>query len=87
MYDLEVRESVDKIFKKLAKKDKISFEYISKKIKEVKENPYHFKPLRAPLQNFRRVHIGNFVLIYSIDENRKTVIIERYEHHDVVYKS
>lgn len=86
MYNLEVKESVDRVFQKLFKKDKVSFEYISKKIKEIRENPHHFKPLRAPLQNYRRVHIGNFVLVYSIDENTKTVIIERYKHHDEVYK-
>lgn len=86
MYNLEIRESVDRLFSKLSKKDKVSIEYINKKIKEILENPYHFKPLRAPMQNFRRVHIGNFVLIYSIDENRKTIIIEKYEHHDKVYK-
>ena len=86
MYNLEIRESVDTIFKKLAKKDKISFEYINKKIQEIQENPHHFKPLKKPLQNFRRVHIGNFVLVYSINETTKTVIIERYKHHDEVYK-
>ncbi len=86
MYFLEVRESVDKIFQKLFKKDKVSFEYINKKIKEILENPYHFKPLKAPLQNYRRVHIGNFVLIYSINENTKTVTIERYKHHDEAYQ-
>ncbi len=85
MYNLEVRESVDRVFQKLFKKDKVSFEYISKKIEEIRENPLHFKPLRKPMQNFRRVHIGSFVLIYSINENTKTVIIEKYEHHDKVY--
>ena len=85
MYNLEIREIVDKIFSKLAGKDKTSFEYISRKIQEIRENPYHFKPLRAPLQNYRRVHIGNYVLVYSIDEKTKTVIIERYKHHDEVY--
>jgi len=85
MYDLEIRESVDAVFRKLSKKDRVSFEYISKKIQEIRENPYHFKPLRSPLQNYRRVHIGNYVLVYSIDEARKTVIIERYKHHDEVY--
>ncbi len=85
MYDLEIRESVDKTFQKLFRKDKVSLRYINKKIQEIKENPYHFKPLKAPLQNFRRIHIGNYVLIYSIDEKRKTVIIERYKHHDEVY--
>ncbi len=86
MYGLNIREEVDRIFGKLFKKDKVSFEYISKKIKEIQENPYHFKSLRSPLQNYRRVHIGSFVLVYSIDEKNKKVIIERYKHHDVVYK-
>ena len=86
MYNLEVRENVDRIFIKLAKKDRVSFEYIAKKINEILENPHHFKPLRVPMQNYGRVHIGNFVLVYSIDENRKTIIIEKYEHHDRVYK-
>lgn len=85
MYDLEIRESLDSIFRKLAKKDKVSFEYLNKKIEEIREEPYHFKPLRNPLHNFRRVHIGNFVLVYSIDEKRKTVILERYRHHDEIY--
>lgn len=86
MYNLEVRESLERVFSKLAKKDRVSFEYINKKIKEILDSPYHFKPLRAPMQNFRRVHIGNFVLVYSIDENKKTVILEKYEHHDSVYR-
>jgi len=86
MYSLEVREGVDRLFSKLFKKDKVSMNYIDKKIKEILENPYHFKPLRAPMQNFRRVHIGNFVLIYSIDENNRKIIIEKYEHHDRVYR-
>lgn len=85
MYDLEIRESVDKIFRKLSKKDKVSFDYITMKIQEIRENPYHFKPLKAPMQNFRRVHIGNFVLTFSINEITKTVIIERYKHHDEIY--
>jgi len=85
MYNLEIRKSVDNIFRKLAKKDKVSFEYINKKILEIRENPYHFKPLRKPIQDYRRVHIGNYVLVYSINEKTKTVIIERYKHHDEIY--
>lgn len=86
MYSIEIRKEVEKVFRKLAKKDKVSSIYISKKIKQILENPYRFKPLRKPLQNFWRVHIGNYVLVYSIDEKRKIIIIERYKHHDEVYK-
>jgi len=86
MYHLEVRESANKIFKKLAKKDKVSFEYINKKIKEIIGNPYRFKPLKVPMQNFRRVHVGSYVLVYSKNEEEKVVVIERYKHHDEVYQ-
>lgn len=86
MYQIEVRTDVEKVLKKLTKKDKISAIYISKKIKQIQENPYHFKSLRKPLQKFWRVHIGNYVLIYSIDEKNKKVIIEKYKHHDEVYR-
>lgn len=79
-------EKVDRIFKKLRKKDLAQFEALCRKINDVLENPQQFKPLKSPMQHLRRVHIGSFVLVYDIDEDRKVVIIRRYEHHDNVYK-
>lgn len=87
MYEIHIREKVERILQKLAKKDKISLIHIGKKIEEIRKNPHHFKPLKKPLQNFWRVHIGNYVLIYSIDEKNKKVMIEKYEHHDTVYQN
>ena len=81
MYKLELRQIVDKIFLKFSKKNKNILKIIEKKIKYILENPYIFKPLKYPLQNIRRVHIDkSFVLLYSIDENRKTIIIENFDH-------
>lgn len=86
-YSLEVAESLNKVFEKLAKKDKATFQAINKKATEILENPHHYKPLRAPLQNMRRVHIaGSFVLIFKIDEERKVVQLIEFEHHDKAYK-
>ena len=86
-YSLEIAENLNKIFGKLAKKDKITFQAINKKVNEILENPYHYKPMRAPMQNKRRVHIsGSFVLIFKIDEERKIVQLLEYEHHDKSYK-
>ena len=84
-YLLETRTHVDKIFKKLAKKNPRQMESIAEKIEEILADPHRFKPLHFPLAGMRRVHFGNFVLMYSIDEMRKTVVIEDYEHHDRVY--
>lgn len=86
-YSLELRDSVDKVFRKLSKKNKQQLIMIEKKIHQVLKDPYRFKPLRTPLQNLRRVHIlKSFVLLYSIKEKSKTVIIEAYDHHDNIYK-
>ncbi len=87
MYALEIREHIDRIFRKLAKKNPNQMEVISMKLQELLENPHRFKPMRFPLAGKRRVHFGSFVLLFSIDEQRKTVILEDYEHHDRVYKT
>ena len=86
MYSLEAVEKVDRIFKKLRKKDLAQFEALCRKINDILENPQQFKPLKSPMQHMRRVHIGSFVLVYDIDEVRKVVTLRRYEHHDNVYK-
>jgi len=80
LYSLEVVEKVDRILKKLRKKDLAQFEAISRKVNEILENPQQFKPLRRPMQHMRRVHVGSFVLIYDVDETKKVVTIRRYEH-------
>ena len=86
MYGLIIKPAVDRKFSKLAKKDKKQLEYILKKIDEIVQNPQHYKNLRKPLENWKRVHVGNYVLTFSVDENVKTVTIEDYDHHDNIYR-
>lgn len=86
MYNYEFRKSVEKIFKKLAKKNPKQLDIIYNKIKEVIKEPQHYKNLRKPLQHLKRVHIDkSFVLVFSVDESTKTVIFEDYDHHDNIY--
>ena len=86
MHALEVRQHVDRIFRKLSKKDGKQMEAIYKKINEILNDPHAFKPMHFPLSGMRRVHFGSYVLLFSVDEQRKTVVLEDYEHHDSVYK-
>lgn len=82
MYTLTIKESLDKKFKKLQKKDKEILRLIERKVQEILAAPYRFKPLRKPLQNKRRVHVaGSFVLIYE-----ELVTLLDFEHHDNVYE-
>ena len=87
MYSIKLKAHVDKILSKLAKKDPKQMKIIQSKIEEIVKDPHHFKPLKKPLQGKRRVHIDkSFVLIYSIDEEDKEVILEDYDHHDNIYR-
>jgi YafQ family addiction module toxin component len=87
MYALETREHVDKIFKKLAKRNPSEMESIVKKLQEILEDPHRFKPMHFPLAGMRRAHLGSFVILFSVDEQRKTVILEDYEYHDNVNRA
>ncbi|PKK85570.1 MAG: hypothetical protein CVT48_04850 [Thermoplasmata archaeon HGW-Thermoplasmata-1] len=86
MYECELRESVERIFFKLAKKNPKQLEAVYKKIEEVCANPDHYKNLRKPLQHLKRVHIDkSFVLVFLVDNDLEKVIIEDYDHHDKIY--
>ena len=85
-YILDISEELDKKFRKLAKKDRKQLEIINKKVEQIQENPYHFKPLRGDMKGSRRVHIDkSFVLTYEVDEKKKVVRLLDYEHHDNIY--
>ncbi len=87
MYGLEVKEEADKIFQKLSKRNPQQLKIIHKKIQEIQERPFGYKFLHQPLHGFNRVHIDNhFVLIFTIDNINKIIVIWYYDHHDFVYK-
>lgn len=88
MYKLAIKENLDRKFKKLKKKDRELLVLIDRKVQEILDNPYRFKPLRKPLQNKRRVHVGgSFVLIYEINKDKKIVTLLDLDHHDNIYKT
>jgi len=81
----EIHPDLDKILSKLAKRDRVQFEAILKKIDEIIhcENIGHYKNLRATLQNYKRVHIASFVLLFTIKND--VILFRYYDHHDNVY--
>jgi len=88
VYRLAIKEKLDGKFKKLQRKNKEMLRLIERKVQDILEDPYRYKPLRKPLQNKRRVHIrGSFVLIYEVNEEEKMVTLFDFDHHDNVYKT
>jgi len=73
-----------KILEKIAKKNKPTLKEIEDRVYKIISNPLVGKPLRNLMKNYRRVHIGSFVLIYKI-ENEEITFVD-YDHHDHIYK-
>lgn len=85
-YSLEIASKLDEKFKKMRRRERKKLGIIDKKVKEILENPLHYKPLRGDLHGARRVHIdASFVLIFEVDENKKTVRLLDFDHHDRIY--
>ncbi len=69
--------------KKLKKKDKIMFERVHKKIKQILLEPTHLKHLKNILKGEQRVHLGPFVLKFEVKENK--IYFITFKHHDSAY--
>lgn len=86
MYNLKIRVELDSKFEKLAKKNKKQLEVILNKAEEIIQGPHRYKNLRAPMNHLKRVHIDrHLVLVFSVDEETKSVTLEDYDHHDNIY--
>ncbi|MFH1770183.1 MAG: type II toxin-antitoxin system mRNA interferase toxin, RelE/StbE family [archaeon] len=85
-YKLFIEDKVDKKFFKISKKNKKQLLSINKKILQIQQNPFRFKPLKGELSGLRRVHIDkSFVLIYEIDEKNRLIRVLDFDHHDNIY--
>ncbi len=89
MFDFELKESLERKFKKIAKKDKQLMIATYKKISEIVANTpdtiNRYKNLRHDLKEFKRVHIGHFVLSFKVDSKKNLIIFEDLEHHNNAY--
>ena len=88
MYNYEIKPSLRDILRKLSKKDNILYKFTLKKIEEIinSESIEHYKNLRHNMKDYKRVHIGHFVLIFSYNEKFNLISFEDFEHHDKIYQ-
>ena len=89
MHKFSIEDKLLALIKKIHKKDSIMYNALIKKIDEIvnSNDINHYKNLRKPLQNFKRVHIrSSFVLIFKYMESENQIIFYDLSHHDKIYK-
>ena len=72
---------------KIKKKDMAFFRRVQMKINQIsacdEEMIHRFKNLRGSMSNYKRVHIGSYVLLFRIEGD--LLIFDRLVHHDEAY--
>lgn len=89
MREFEIKPPLQRILRKLHKKDKIAYEAIMNKMQEIIESSdiEHYKNLRYDLKDKKRVHIAtHFVLVFSYDREKDFITFLDFDHHDNVYR-
>jgi YafQ family addiction module toxin component len=89
MLEFEVSGKLQKILKKLLRKDNARLEIALKKMQEIcsSEDPEHYKNLSYDLKEFKRVHIdSHFVLIFRLDKKSNRIKFEDLQHQDTIYR-
>ena len=88
MYNYEINPSLRDILNKLSKKDNPVYERVLKKIDEITKSfdVEHYKNLKYDLKEFKRVQVGEKVLVFKFDKKINLIKFIDFDHHDNIYK-
>jgi YafQ family addiction module toxin component len=85
-WELSVSPEFERDYRKLCSRNAALKHSVDSKVSQILERPLHYKPLRAPLQGVRRVHVGgSLVLMFEPVHGQQTVRLLRLAHHDEAY--
>jgi mRNA interferase RelE/StbE len=80
-------EYLEEVFDQLAKIPKNMRQTIVRAINErLSTDPYRFKPLVCNLKGFFRMRVGDYRVIYRIEEEKVTVLVVKIDIRGNVYK-
>jgi addiction module RelE/StbE family toxin len=82
--NLLISNKARKKLEKIYHSDPKQHSHVVKKINQIQKKPEHYKPLSGDFYGSRRVHVGDFVLIYYLQDDQ--IVIMDYDHHKRVYE-
>ena len=82
-YSIRIKQSA---LKEIEKIDKPTRFRIVKAIDELAENPHVGKALKGHLSGLRRIRVGNYRIVYEINQGEVLVLVLRVSHRSQAYR-
>ncbi len=88
MRTFRVSEHLQRVMRKLSKKDPVLHEQLLKKMDEIVQSTdiNHYKNLRYSMKDSKRVHVGSFVLIFQHNQAKDEISFDDFDHHNTIYR-
>ena len=78
--------STDSFLKDLRKLDSTTNRRILETVELLKSDPHLGKNLRGPLEGLQSLRVGDFRVIYSIEEETRTITLRAAGHRRSIYR-
>lgn len=90
-FKFSLSDELRAVLEKCSKRSPELSRAVFKKIEQIvtqndSETIGHFKNLRNDLSDFKRVHVGSFVLFFKVYRKENFILFDRLEHHDDAYE-
>ena len=87
-FQVVISDDLKKTITLLKKRDQQTCRVLTKKMLKIASSDettiQHFKNIRGKLKEYKRVHIGSYVLLFHVKND--TIIFQTFEHHDKIYE-
>ncbi|KAF0142635.1 MAG: cytotoxic translational repressor of toxin-antitoxin stability system [Stygiobacter sp.] len=83
MYKIQILKSADKTLRNVAKKERVK---IVEQISQLAENPRPFGCKKLRGTEFYRIRIGDYRVIYKIEDEVLLILVIRIGHRKDIYK-
>jgi len=83
MYKIQILKSADKTLRNVARKERVK---IVEQISQLAENPRPFGCKKLRGTEFYRIRIGDYRVIYKIEDDVLLILVIRIGHRKDIYK-
>jgi mRNA interferase RelE/StbE len=82
-YSLKIKQSAFKELQRIGKKER---HRIVEAIDQLAEHPHVGKLLKGGFSGLRRIRVGNYRVIYEINEGEVLILVLRIAHRQEIYR-